>query len=641
MKFRHLAINNVLGNRHQYSAFFFSSVFAVMIFFIYAAFILHPDVRGGKIIGGEAVAIGMIGCECIIVIFSFFFVLYSFSAFLKSRKKEFALFLLFGTTKGQLRRMVLYENMLICLLSLGVGIGFGMLFSKLFFMIISEIISLDNPLRFYFPKTAILITAGGYMALFLVITMLAIRKAIKQEIIELMQASRQPKLPPRFSIWLVLLSIICLGSGYVLAYTMTPGNMLFIMLPVIALVVIGTYGLFTQSSVALLKGLQSNKSIHYKRTNMIIISQMIFKMKDNARILFLVSVLCAVILTASGTLNVFMNGSKEQLIDHAPQTFGFVETGLHAHNVVDPEDVRRILKEDGLELDYELQLVGLTVQAELPAINRELTAMLVSESDYNIQAARVKKRDQVKVAPGQAWFVYPYREMKKELVSKGEQISMKMNGKPLQLQMLGQKSGAISKPYGASGYLFVLNDQDYKELSAILPDELKTVAYGFELKKWESALKTGQKIEQLVPAHYKNAFESRVDSYHMFMQIASLTFFIAIFISILFFMASGSLLYFKLFTELQEDRAQLHSLRRIGVTRQEINKIVTVQIAILFFIPCVVGGLHAAFAMKAFYNIFSTNVLVYAGVVLLVYLAMQTVYFLIARRSYLKKVLVE
>src|SRR5690625_3721870 len=103
MKFRHLALKNVKGNWHQYIAFFLSCTFSVMIFYIFASFIYHPDVVGGHISGGEGVRNGLLACEYIIIIFSFFFVLYSVSAFIKSRKKEFGLLSLFGMTQGQIR----------------------------------------------------------------------------------------------------------------------------------------------------------------------------------------------------------------------------------------------------------------------------------------------------------------------------------------------------------------------------------------------------------------------------------------------------------------------------------------------------------------------------------------------------------
>lgn len=70
-----LARRNLSGNLQRYVAYFFSCVFAVTIFFIYAQFIFHPDVVSGDIRAGEAVRRGMMAAQIIIVLFSMFFLL--------------------------------------------------------------------------------------------------------------------------------------------------------------------------------------------------------------------------------------------------------------------------------------------------------------------------------------------------------------------------------------------------------------------------------------------------------------------------------------------------------------------------------------------------------------------------------------
>lgn len=637
MKFRQLAAKNVLGNKHQYGAFFLSSVFSVLIFFIYAAFIFHPDVINGKFQGAQFVSLMMIACEYIILIFSFFFVLYSCSAFLKSRKKEFGLLMLFGFRKSQLRRIVLYENMLICAVSLAVGIGLGILFSKLFFMGLSAVMEVDNPIGFAIPLPALVLTVAGYLLLFLIITVLSMRKVGNAQIVELMHESKKPKTPPRAALFLVLTAVLCLGGGYGLAYTMNVRNLQFTMLPIVALVVTGTYFLFTQLSVAAFNGLKRNKSVLYRGTNLIVITQMVHKIKDNARVLFLVSVLSAVVLTASGGLQVFHNGTKEQLLEHMPQTIGFVEEGLDGRRVADPDRVREVLRDHRLELEYELRLVGVPV--DIRTANGAKTVMLVSESDYNRQAERMKKDDPVQVDEGQGVLVYPYKEFTQEIVKVGNETSFAAEGKEERLLVTGYRAGMIAKPVGSSTFLMVVDDGEFREISDRVPDGKKAVAYGFEVKDWEAdaALKASREIKELVPKDQKYRFDARAIDYKEIRQMSALTVFIGVFVSVLFFLASGSLLFFKLFTEFQEEQAQMTAIGRIGLTAEEMKRIVTSQIGVLFYVPVVVGAIHAAFAMKALGNVLSTNVWVHAGSVFLVYIGLQTVYFVIARRSYLRR----
>ena len=75
-------------NHRTYFGFLASSMFAVVVFYLFAAFRALPDVAAGRYAGAEAIAKGFEVCQHLIVAFSVFFTLYSNSAFVKSRKRE-------------------------------------------------------------------------------------------------------------------------------------------------------------------------------------------------------------------------------------------------------------------------------------------------------------------------------------------------------------------------------------------------------------------------------------------------------------------------------------------------------------------------------------------------------------------------
>lgn len=445
MTFRSLAFSNIRGKWRSYSAFFLSSVFSVMIFYIYAAFLAHPDVVNGNIIAADKVRLGMIFCEYVIVIFSFLFVLYSNSAFLKTRKQEFGLFSLFGMTRMQLRKIVIFENLTIAVLAISVGIGLGILFSKLFFIVLSMLLNMSDTITFVIPLQAVGLTMGSFLVLFTLISFWSVLGIGRTEINELLKASKKTKGKLFYSPWLVALAIVSLLAGYTIALMLNGGNFGLLdmqefgmlAISIMVAVVIGTYLLYSQFSILLLRFIQKRFNIYYNRTNMLVIAQLGYKMKDNARMLFIVSILSAIIVTASGAFSI---------------------------------------------------LAASTQQEEL-----------------------------------------------KEMIS--------------------------------------------------------------------------------------------------------ITMFIGLFISLLFFIAAGSMIYFKLFTELKEDQAQIKALIRIGITDGEIRKIVFTQVGIIFFLPCVVGIVHALVAMKALDNILMSSNWFYSFIVIGIYLAMQTIYFLIACRSYMGSML--
>lgn len=444
MTFRSLVLSNVQGNWRSYIAFFMSSVFSVMIFYIYAAFLAHPDVVSGHIAAAAKVRKGMVFCEYVIIIFSFLFVLYSNLSFFKTRKREFGLFSLFGMTREQLRKLIIYENMTIAVLAIGVGIGLGIVFSKLFFMALGVMLDIKDTIVFTVPPAAVWLTVGNFFMLFTIISLWIALRMRHIEMLDLFITSQQPKGQLVYSPWLAGLAVVCIIASYSMALMLNQAYFDLLVTLILLTVIIGTYLLFTQLSIMLLEFIQKRVGIYYNRTNMIVLAQIGYKMKDNARMLFIVSILSAVILTATSAI-------------------------------------------------YMLALAA-------------------------------------------------------------------------QFQ------------------------------------DIKT--------------------------QYDNSKE-----------VISLTMFIGMFISLLFFIASGSMIYFKLFTELQEDQAQFKALSRIGMTQGEIRKVVSTQVGIIFFVPCIVGIVHALVAMKALDNFLMLSNWLYSFIVIVIYITMQIVYFLIACNSYMKNIL--
>jgi putative ABC transport system permease protein len=56
-------------------------------------------------------------------------------------------------------------------------------------------------------------------------------------------------------------------------------------------------------------------------------------------------------------------------------------------------------------------------------------------------------------------------------------------------------------------------------------------------------------------------------------------------------------------------------------------------------VPCLFGIVHTVFAMKALGNVMYTNATGYAVIVVAIYIVMQLLYFLLARKTYLSKVM--
>ncbi|AFQ25687.1 ABC transporter permease [Bacillus thuringiensis serovar israelensis] len=84
MNIRELAYRNVTRNRRTYSAYFLSSAFAIMAFFVYSFFAFHPALSAGEL--GQYVFVSMSFAQSIIYLFTFFFILYSMGNVFKNEK---------------------------------------------------------------------------------------------------------------------------------------------------------------------------------------------------------------------------------------------------------------------------------------------------------------------------------------------------------------------------------------------------------------------------------------------------------------------------------------------------------------------------------------------------------------------------
>ncbi|ULL19382.1 ABC transporter permease [Paenibacillus sp. H1-7] len=639
MTFRQLALKNIQGNWHRYIAFFLSSTFSVMIFYIYASFIFHPDVVSGKIQGADKVWQGMVACEILIAIFSFFFVLYASFAFLKTRKKEIGLLTLFGMTRTQINKLVLYENTAIALLSIVAGCALGTLFSKLFFMALAQLMQVDNPIRFLIVPQALLYTAVGFMLLFLAITLITLVGMGRNQVIELLKASKKPKAMPVASGWLVALAVVCLGGGYYTAYTSSPSNIVLVMIPVILIVVLGTYFLFTQASVAILKRLQRMPHLYYRSTRLITISQLVFKMKDNARILFVVSVLSAVILSASGSVYMFYQGARAQLVDSYPQAIGFTSRGAVVPEAMKPEQVKGTLSQNGMQVTESISDVGVAtaIELKLPNRTRKTDVLILPASSYNKTAKKEQGAAPLQIARDHAVFIYPYTGGNVQYFAKGDVLSATASGAPLTLQMDGQLNGSfLSLDYDLN-QVVLMNDEQFGTILSKAREEDKAYYAGYELAHWEQSREAVQQLKAGLTQDQQKQVIARADAFQEIKQFSSLTMFIGVFISFLFFMASGSMLYFKLFTELQDDQAQYKALTRIGVSMKEIRTVTNAQIGLIFFIPVIVGSIHAGFAYKALSNLMNVSVWKYGAMIMVIYAVMQLFYFLLTRHAYMRQ----
>ncbi|ALC82903.1 MULTISPECIES: FtsX-like permease family protein [Bacillus] len=633
MNMRVIARKNVLGNLQRYLAYFLSCVFSVTIFFIFSSFIFHPDVNPENIYGAGLVVPGLISCLVIIVVFSLFFVAYSNSSFLQVRKKEFGMLSLFGMTKSQLRRLVYYEQTAISLVAIIAGIGVGLLFTKLFYLIMSAFLDMKVPISFQLVPKALMLTAIGFFVLFQFMTFFSFFQIKKSQIVDLLSARQKPKPMPKFSKWLVFLSVLSLASCYYLAYTAGIMKMLIRMFPILILVLIGSYFFFTQSSVAFIRALTKRKASFYKGTTIITRSNNLFRIKDHAVMLFLATIITAVIMTASGVIFMFYTDLKNQVETTSPQAIGWVEHHADTFQALKPKDVEKELEQAGEKIAYKVNELAIPI-----TFDSDSTGMMIAESSYN-KVAKEKGFEQVKLKKGEAFFNFPYPYVNMEILPIGKKAEIQIGKEHETFLIKPQSNEGVLVPQGRASTLLIVPDNEFKETLAKIPEHEQVRLMGYELENWEGAVEVSEKLEKMVADDHQTAFLARAPGYQVFKKALALTLFLGLFVSCLFFVIQGSFLYLRLFTEVEDTKIQMLALRRMGVTKEEMKKILSRQISFLFFIPFIGGAIHATFAFKSLSNMLGSNLLVGSLTVFGIYFAFQLAYYAVTRYIYVRTVL--
>ncbi|WP_305926690.1 ABC transporter permease [Bacillus mycoides] len=638
MNFRQLALNNVKGNWRNYKAFLISSCLSIVVFFMYASFIYHPDVVSGNISMRDMISKGLESMNYIVVIFSALFILYANSTFLRARKKEFGLLTLIGGTKSQLGRMIILEQLMLGSIAIVVGIGLGMLCSKLFFQALSVILKIDKTLPLVWNSKAILITVGVYFILFLILSLFSVWTVGRLQIIDLLREARKQKVEPFAFTWLGVVGIGCIIVAYVLSFQVTFMNFIILFLPIVGLTIGGTYLLFTQGSTVVLKALQKRKQSFYTYPNMFVLSNLIYKMKDNARFLFVISIITAVVSSAVGTLYVFFEDMSYKAVTSTPHAISYEEKGIHTHNVIKEGKTKELIKKHGFEEAREVTYVKLPGTQKITMFNseHEVPMAIVSEKEYNAEA-RKQKREQVREvhnAPGSATMVI--MDMAKDMmkIDLAKPYEFKINGQTQSVQLNEPTPFSV---FNDSEYLIV-NDQDFEKYAKLVPDEEKTKYYGYYIEDWKSTEDLVLDLKKEVEPDKQEELNNSVLAYKNIRESGAITMFIGFFVAVLFFFFACSMTYFKWFNDKEQDRIQFKSLKRIGMTDKEIRKIAIRQMGVIFFIPILIGTIHSGFALHTLGKMLYIDLWKSGAIVIGAYILASAIYFMIAQRGYLKHV---
>ncbi|WP_447402640.1 FtsX-like permease family protein [Lysinibacillus sp. fkY74-1] len=611
-----LARKNIQRNLSNYFLYIASMVFSIVIYFTFVTLKYNDDLSALKQSSQQIKGL-MSASSVVLLFFIVIFMAYSNSFFMKKRKKEVALYSLLGVRKQKIGLLLFFENLVIGLVSLVLGIVLGFFMSQGLLMILVRLMGYEIVGNLTFSIEALVNTTVIFTVLFLFTSLQGYRVIYQFKLIDLFHAEKQGEQIPRASLVAAVLGTALIAFGYYTAasdmFTSEIWRFFTVLgtpLMVIGVTIVGTYLLFHSVSVFVLTALKRATSWSWKGLNLIGVSQLLYRIRANAKSLSIIAILSATTITAGGGVFGMYYNAEATVRQMLPNTFMWKG---------DPVD----FSQKDVIYNESLSVKNLRVDNEFSFF--EYT--LLKESDYN-RLAKLQGKDQnLHIADGSTVLLDAAYDERFSHDFTGENFKLK-NGDYFHVEKMYTESVLNFIP---AGTVLVVNDQEFAATNA---EEIKMQAIGLDNDLKQQVV--SQDIIKQLSTEQQESFSSVPQSYEDSIATVGALLFVGSFLGLVFLAATGSIIYFKILTEAEEDQAKYAILNKIGVNSKQILKTVAGQVAVIFSAPLIVGIVHSAFALLAFSQLFGMNITKPVILWMIAYSAIYFIYYIFTVRSFYK-----
>lgn len=673
MSFFKLITNNVFRSARTYGSYFLSSVFSVFVFFIFAMLTFHPQLQTG-ITGSSAdvtllARMGLGVSQVLVVLLSFIFLWYSFWTFLKARKRDLGIYMMLGMKPKDLRKMLFGENMLIGFSASVLGIGMGILFTKVILIVVQNVLALSTGLKFYFPLVGAGLTLGTYLLLFLLVSVIMTFKIQTENLNQLGKSDETPMPLPKTHPLLVLGAFLSLALGYgSLVYFLKKEATLTLLLSCVLFTVLATFLFFHQVTVYYYRWRRKRPAFWHGKT-MLAVSEGIYRAKENATMYALIACTASVALVAISTtasLGSAQTGDRNG-VSAALVLVDTPKEDSRDYPLTVGSKINQAIKKAGHDSFY---FVGETypVQYFPKGESGDFFAYAMKASDYN----RLAKGIGAKALHPKAGEIYELassisqlnefkqmssneRSEQREILTTAGKQKITLKRLPLQFRIaLSYRfyiapddevaQFAVPKDYEMAPTRYQVIDYDQWQSDINLSRQIQGILTKdrdqFEQKFQEVYEKADQKkdTEEDYDALYRDyySYESRYEMWQNQRQANGLVLMIGLLLGGVFFIFTASIFYFRLFGDLDKEGRYHRSLYQLGLPPKSRHRLVSGQMLQMFFIPLLVAILHSAVAYWGIVQIAEINLWSHFFTIIGCYLLAMSLLYLFCRFFYLR-----
>ncbi len=642
-----LSIKNMKKSFKDYAIYFLTLVLGVAIFYMFNSLdsqeaMLQVSNSTRDIIKLMVSMLGYVSVFVAVVLG--LLIVYANNFLINRRKKEFGIYMTLGMGKRQISKIIILETIFVGIISLVVGLVIGIFASQFMSVLVAKMFEADmSNFQFVFSKTACIKTCVYFAVMYIAVMFFNTMTVSRYKLINLLNATKKNEKVkiknPIISI-IVFIGASCL-LGY--AYWKVTGDVHSLstadkLLPPILMGITGTILVFWSLSGFILKVVQSIKNIYLNGTNMFVLRQI--NSKINTTVISM-SVICLMLFMTISILSsslALRNTMQRELVEMTPvdlnlyKTANLPESYIKYGKEVKTTEAQRAdsritlqetLKNNGLDMTLLKDVIEIPIYAtndltmgdflknklqsiklEFPMLAYETAEEIVKISDYN-KVASLYGIEQYELKDNEYIVLCDFDGIGtiRDRVLADENI-LEIAGKEYKSKYNECKSGFImmSTSHMNTGIILVPD-------SCNLTDDMKEKQFlvanfnantDEEKQEIEEIFRSNDSV--LIQNLNENGLEidgmTKISIIESSVGVATIVTFIAIYLGIIFLIASSAILALKQLTESSDNKQRYTILRKIGCDEKMINKSLFRQIAIFFGVPLILAIIHSVFGIQ-------------------------------------------
>ena len=650
-----LSARNMKKSFKDYAIYFITLVLGVALFYMFNSLDSQEAMLQVSSSTKEMIKlmINMLGMVSIfIAVILGLLIVYANNFLINRRKKEFGIYMTLGMGKRQISKILLLETIFVGIISLAIGLILGIFASQFMSILVAKLFQADmSEFEFVFSQNACIKTCIYFAVMFLAVMFFNTFTISRYKLISLLTASKkneQVKMKkPIICIIVFIIATIGLSYAY---WTVTKG--VFKMKNIdettkaigksVLIGIAGTVLIFWSFSGLILKLLQTKKSTYLKGTNMFVLRQLHNKVNTTVISMSVICLMLFMTITALSSSIALKNSMQADIEKMTPvdlnlyksanlkvndnknkysQELQYDSTQSILYTLTQNSFDIKLLKDiieipiydvEGFTWEKTLGKATEQIKKQSPMMKLDTPENIIKISDYN-KIAKLYGNEQYSLEDDEYIIICNY----------GGIASIRNFG--LKTKPIISLKGKEYKPkYSECKDGFIQISTSHTNVGIVLvPDscnlskdeqQLWFLAANYNAKTDEEKVNIGkvfseddsELMKELTNQNNTLNVETKIKLVESSVGLSTIIVFIAIYLGIIFLIASCAILALKQLTESSDNKQRYIILRKIGCDEKMINQALFRQIGIFFILPLVLAVIHSIFGIQFAMSIFDT-----------------------------------